>query len=133
VEGGIRQLLRVELSSDVARPGDVYVGTFPDSGRKEIVSNAGGHSPGWRGDDKELLYVAGDRSIMAVGVSAAGALAGVPKSLFLAPAGFGSRDATGSRGRAPWAVTPDGQRFLFAAPTGQTAQASFTVVLNWRR
>jgi Tol biopolymer transport system component/predicted Ser/Thr protein kinase len=121
----------VAYTSNESGRDEVYVRTFPDSGRKEIVSTAGGHSPRWRGDGRELLYVAGDRSIMAVGVSAAGALAGIPKSLFLAPAGFGSRDATGSRGRAPWAVTPDGQRFLFAAPTGQTAQAPFTVVLNW--
>jgi len=51
--------------------------------------------------------------------------------LFAAPVGFGSRDATGSRGRAPWAVTPDGQRFLFAWPTGHATQTPFTVVLNW--
>ena len=51
--------------------------------------------------------------------------------LFRAPGGFASRDATGSRGRAPWAVAPDGQRFLFAASVGQGAQTPFTVVLNW--
>jgi eukaryotic-like serine/threonine-protein kinase len=121
----------VAYTSNESGHDEVYLRAFPDSGRKEIVSTAGGHSPRWRADGKELFYVAADRSIMAVAVGATGKPSGAPIALFAVPAGFGSRDATGSRGRAPWAVTPDGQRFLFAAPTGQTAQTPFTVLLNW--
>jgi hypothetical protein len=121
----------VAYTSNESGHDEVYVRPFPDSGRKEIVSTAGGHSPRWRGDGKELFYVAADRSIMAVDIGVAGQRPGAPRPLFAAPAGFGTRDATGSRGRAPWAVTPDGQRFLFATPTGQAVQTPFTVVLNW--
>jgi eukaryotic-like serine/threonine-protein kinase len=121
----------VAYTSNESGHDEVYLRTFPDSGRKDIVSTAGGHSPRWRADGKELFYVAADRSIMTVAVGAGGNPSGAPTALFAVPAGFGSLDATGSRGRAPWAVTPDGQRFLFAAPTGQTTQTPFTVVLNW--
>jgi len=75
--------------------------------------------------------VAADRSIVAVDVGPIPGRPRAPRRLFTAPAGFGSRDASGSRGRAPWVVTPDGQRFLFAAPIGQGAPTPFTVVLNW--
>jgi hypothetical protein len=29
-------------------------------------------------------------------------------------------------------VTPDGKRFLFAAPTAASGIARFTIVLNWQ-
>ena len=32
---------------------------------------------------------------------------------------------------AGWDVTADGKRFLFPVPAGDTAQAPFTIVLNW--
>jgi len=66
-----------------------------------------------------------------VDVGDVGQRPGPPRKLFTAPTGFSRRDATGSRSRAPWAVAPDGQRFLFATATGQGAQIPFTVVLNW--
>jgi serine/threonine protein kinase len=47
--------------------------------------------------------------------------AGVPKQLFRKPNGL-----------EDWGVTPDGEKFLFAAPTTQTTPAAFTVELNWQ-
>jgi hypothetical protein len=31
-----------------------------------------------------------------------------------------------------WDLSPDGKRFLFAAPPGGTRTIPFTVVLNWQ-
>jgi Tol biopolymer transport system component len=84
-----------------------------------LVSRGGGTAPRWRADGKELFYLSTGGTVMAVDVAAGGV--GTPTSLFRA-AGVLS----------DWGVTRDGQRFLFAAPTGQSTPAPFTVVLNWR-
>jgi len=48
------------------------------------VSTGGGIEPRWRGDGKELFYLAPDRRLMAVGVKSAGDRleAGIPRALF---------------------------------------------------
>ena len=49
---------------------EVYVQPFPiDSSRKLKVSTAGGMSPRWSGDGKELFYISPDSKMMAVEVS----------------------------------------------------------------
>jgi hypothetical protein len=110
----------------------VFLRTFPDAGGALVVSKGGGHSPQWRGDGRELYYVAADGAVMAVPLTESPLRVGVPVPLFNVPQGFASRDATGTRGAAPWAVTRDGRRFLFAVPEGAGGLAQFTVVLNWR-
>jgi hypothetical protein len=47
--------------------------------------------------------------------------AGTPRRLFAAPAGV----------LTSWDLSPDGKRFLFAAPTNASRVIPFTVVLNW--
>jgi hypothetical protein len=96
---------------------------------REVVSKAGGHSPRWRGDGQELFYVAADGTLMAVPVVKN--VLGTAVPLFKVPRGFASRDTTGSHAPAPWGVTPDGKRFLFAAPTAASEIGRFTIVLNW--
>ena len=56
---------------------------------------------------------------------------GEPRRLFNVPPDFSSQDSTAIHSHAPWGVTGDGQRFLFAAPV-QSSAAGFTVVLNWQ-
>ena len=122
----------VAYVSDESGRNEVYVRTFSpatattgsDTGGKWLISTAGGTEPRWRGDGKELYYLAPDNMMMAVEISANPAFsAGVPKSLFQAPRypSFISENH--------WDVTRDGKRFLFAA---QSTQAPFTVVLNWQ-
>jgi Tol biopolymer transport system component len=125
-----RPLLVAYTSNESGRD-EVVVRTFPDGGNVQVVSTSGGHSPRWRGDGRALLYIGADGTVMAVPIDAAGH-AGAPAALFPVPGGFGSRDATQSRASAPWAVTPDGQRFLFAVPERAGGLAQFTVVVNWR-
>ena len=92
---------------------------------KWMVSKDGGTNPLWRRDGKELFYMsAGGGTAMAVDVNTTGVFqAGVPKALFNVPPGV-----------LFWDVSPDGNRFVMAAPalTNTATQARFTMVLNWQ-
>jgi eukaryotic-like serine/threonine-protein kinase len=88
---------------------EIYVTTFPAASGKWQVSRGGGSEPRWRGDGKELFYLAPSGTLMAVPVEAAATFSsGAPTPLFQV------------RGRAPisstdlftYDVTKDGQRFL---------------------
>jgi len=103
---------------------EVYVRPFPQAqggGAKWMVSRSGGAQPRWRGDGKELFFLAQDGTVMAAAVSANGAAfqPGTPTALFKAPPNQG------------WDVFSDGNRFLFPVPSTEVTQAPFTVVLNW--
>jgi len=90
---------------------------------KWMVSKGGGISALWGRDGKEMFYLSADGTAMAVEVDTNGTFhAGAPKAMFKAPPGVKF-----------WDVAPDGKRFLMAAPsaTKASAQAPFTVVLNW--
>ena len=81
---------------------------------------AGGSDPRWRSD--KLFYVSPAATIMAVDVMPGAVFqAGTPKPIFKLPPGV-----------ITWDVTADGTRFLVAVPLEQSAQAPFTVVLNWQ-
>ena len=124
----------VAYSSDESGRTEIFVRPFsPDSngtasgaGGKWLISNGGGAQPRWRGDGRELYYLASDGKLMAVEVSTNPVFqAGVPKVLFQAL-------AMSNASYSEWDLTADGKRFLLPAPTAQSAQAPFTVVLNWQ-
>ena len=112
----------VAYESDESGRSEVYVRPFPAANGKWLVSRDGGTLPRWRGDGKELYYLAANRNLMAIPVAAGGSAfqPGTPTALFQAPPN-----------PAGWDVTADGGRFLFTVPTGETAQTPFTVVQNW--
>ncbi|MGH9658354.1 MAG: TolB family protein, partial [Bryobacteraceae bacterium] len=119
----------VAYVSDQSGPSEVYVRAFgPDLGAGSasagggvLVSRGGGTAPRWRGDGKELFYLAPDGKMMAVEVMAGREFrAGAPTPLFQTPPGAIVGD-----------VTSDGKRFLLVTPVGPSASAPFTVVLNW--
>ena len=122
----------VAYTSNESGRNEVFVRAFPDGSNLHAVSRSGGHSARWRGDGRELFYLSGDGMVTAVPFGIAPDVVGNPTPLFKVPTGFATRDSTGFRGSAPWGVTPDGQRFLFAAPAQEQDQGRFTVVLNWR-
>jgi len=108
---------------DAASIGSSSSGGAPLTG-KWMVSKDGGNAPLWRHDGKELFYMGAGGNLTAVDVSTSGVFqAGVPKTLFKVPAGVVFFD-----------VSPDGKRFLMAAPTATSASPlpKFTVVLNWQ-
>jgi serine/threonine protein kinase/Tol biopolymer transport system component len=122
----------VAYFSDESGRDEIYVRTFSsstaavsDTGDKWLISTAGGIEPRWRGDGKELYYLAPDGKLMAVEIATNPVFrAGQPKALFQAPVSV-------STFQHWWDLTPDGKRFLFPAPAEQGG-APFTVVLNWQ-
>jgi hypothetical protein len=91
---------------------------FPVQGAGLLVSRGGGISPRWTKNGLELFYQTRAGAAMAVTVDTTSA--GPPRELFRAP---GIQTA--------WSVSADGQRFLVAAPSRQSAPA-FTVMVNWQ-
>ena len=76
----------------------------------------------WRRDGKELFYLSPDRNLMVVQVSTNRTFqSGAAKALFQLPLGSSA-----------WDVTPDGKRFLVAAPLAQSGPSPFVVVMNWQ-
>jgi Tol biopolymer transport system component len=114
-------------ASDESGREEVYVQPFPASGAKWQVSAAGGFEAAWRGDGRELFYVAPDARLMAVPVapSSSGLAFGVPRGLFRLPLkhalGLSNRD---------YAVSRDGQRFLVLEWPGEAAASPIVVVLG---
>ena len=90
------------------------------------ISRAGGHSPRWRGDGRELFYLGLGGMLNAIAIAGDRTLAASsPQPLFqttlpnaLAPF------------RTSYAVSPDGQRFLLNALRPNPQISAITVVLN---
>jgi hypothetical protein len=102
------------------------VGGSRDLSGKWQISTAGGTQPVWRGDGKEILFLAPDGSMMSVAIEP-GAPAfrpGVPKRL------FPTRLNTGT-GLRNYDVTADGQRFLLNEPVADADNVPITVIVNW--
>jgi len=90
------------LVSDESGEHEVYV-TPPGPGGKQQVSIAGGRIPRWRGDGKELFYLAADNKLMAAEVNIKGSALeiGAVRPLF--------ETHTALRGR-DYDVSADGQQ-----------------------
>ncbi len=102
---------------------------FPSGEGKWPISVDGGTEPAWRADGKELFYLAPDRYMMAVPITASSPLQpGTPQRLFEAPV---SSNITSSYTRNQYIVTGDGQRFLINEPVGRTSFSAVTVVVDW--
>jgi Tol biopolymer transport system component len=121
----------VAYASDESGSFEVYVQPFPKGSGKFQVSTNGGHMPRWRGDGKELFYLAPDGNLMAVAVKLSPHFeAELPKALFTTRVLSGANTGLGT---FRYAVTPDGNRFLINTQT-QSSEANaspITVVLNW--
>ena len=116
----------VAYTSGESGHGEVYVIRPGDGGGKWQVSTGGGSEAQWRGDGRELFYLAADRSLMAVDVTPGKDLVlGLPQKLFSAPV---QRDAFV---RNRYLVTPDGQRFLMVALVQPDRVPPTNVILNW--
>ena len=122
----------VAFTSNESGRDEVYLTRFPEGARRVIVSTSGGHSPRWRGDGRELFYVASDGMLNAVSISGEG-VSGQPVPLFRVPGVSVSSDATGRRLAMPWDVAFDGERFLFTVPIAASTTPAFNFVLNWQR
>jgi eukaryotic-like serine/threonine-protein kinase len=112
--------------SDENGSNEVFVRTYPGTTGKWQISTGGGIEPQWRGDGKELFYIADDELMsVPLRVSRNGLEPEAPRRLF--------RQRLGAIVRNRFVVAPDGQRFLLNVPgTGRTTEP-ITVILNWRQ
>jgi Tol biopolymer transport system component len=111
----------IAYESDESGTPEVYVALTESAGGKKRLSPAGGRQPRWRGDGKELDYVASDGSLMAVPVTLGLRLeAGPPVALFRVETDVENYD-----------VTPDGNRFLVSTRLEKLPESPLRVILNW--
>jgi Tol biopolymer transport system component len=113
--------------SDESGRREIYVTSFPDASGKWQVSTSGGDNPRWRRDGKEMFFTSGDR-FYVVDVDTTGAQfdSGVVQPLFevrVPAATLGTRST--------FAVSKDGQRFLFNMWDPQAASAPISLFVNW--
>jgi len=109
-------------SDETGRP-EVYVRTFPDSGKRWRVSTDGGSTPVWRRDGGEIYYVDADERITAVTISpSSGDLRfGRPRPLFHVEL---------KRGAQPQFDTLDGETFVVNRTRRSGSRSPLTLVLN---
>ena len=98
---------------------------FPLSDRKWAVSTNGGYEPRWRGDGREIYYLAENRELMAVPVNV-GPSFGAPKPLFQTRVPRGVEAF-----RTHYVPSRDGRRFLVNTQATDPAPLAITVVLDW--
>jgi hypothetical protein len=100
---------------------------FPDGTSSVLISTNGGSEPSWRGDGKELFYLAPNGGLMAVDVTPAAAVqVSRPTELFRTRV-----PADRQRNGTSYAAAADGRRFLMLTSVGHPPQAAVTVIRNW--
>lgn len=115
----------VAYNSDVSGRVEVYVRSFSPGGGQFQISRNGGWAPRWRGDGKELFFLALDGTMMAAEIALGNAIrAGIPQTLF--PTSLSEKND-----RHPYAVTKDGSRFVVPVTDPRELSVPLTVVLNW--
>jgi len=111
--------------SDQTGEPEIYVMDFPHGLETRRISASGGELPRWRGDGRELFYVAKEGTLMSAALLGPTlASMGSPKPLFatnlVPPPG----------GNQIYDVTGDGQRFLMLE-RDTSVSSSIEMVLNW--
>jgi serine/threonine protein kinase len=117
----------VAYSSNETGKWEIYVTSFPDPHGKWQVSNGGGEQPRWRGDGKELIYLAPDGKIMASLITTSSNFdPGTPAPLFQA----NPVETVATSELVTYSITKDAQRFVVNTQI-KTAAQPMSVVLNW--
>lgn len=107
---------------------EIYVSPFPDAGSKWQVSRGGGEEPRWRADGKELFFVSPDGKLMASNVKLGASFeAMTPVALFQTR----RRQKISSQDVFTYAVTGDGNKFLFNTLMDQREAPPLSIIRNW--
>ena len=117
----------VAYASDESGAWEIYVTSFPGAAGKWQVSRGGGSEPRWRGDGKEIFYIAPSGVLMAVPINTAGVFStGPPTPLFQ----IHGRAPISSTDLFTYDVTKDGRRFLVNRYVKPEHVAPLTILLN---
>ena len=106
----------------------VTVAPVPATGQQWPISVSGGEHPQWRGDGRELFFIAPDGSLMSTSITPG------PQFDFTTPRVLFKTGLTADPALQRFVATADGSRFLFnMLPEGDRAATTTTlqVVLNW--
>ena len=121
----------IAYESDESGRSEVYVRPFPALSGKWQVSTAGGGSPVWSRDGRELFYLDPDDRIVAVPTDdLAGIRAGVASSLFRV---HPSRFSYGADLWTRFDVSPDGRRLLVNGLESDPGPATLHLIVDWRQ
>jgi len=117
--------------SDESGRREIYLGEVKRASTPIRVSKAGGGSPRWRRDGKELYFVGADGRIMAVSVQlSTPPVIGEPKrvaDVVINPDPFGVDPYMDTR----FEPTPNGDRFLVQTPIGAGTH-QLTLIQGWQ-
>jgi serine/threonine protein kinase len=114
-------------ASDESGDWEIYVTTFPGAAGKWQLSRGGGTEPRWRGDGKEIFYLAPRGMMTGVPVSTIGTFSsGSPVPLFQ----FHGRAPISSTDIFSYDVTKDGKRFLVNRYVKPDNIPPLTILLN---
>jgi Tol biopolymer transport system component len=117
----------IVYASDETGNWEIYVSSFPGAQGKWQVSRGGGTEPRWRGDGKEIFYIAPNGMLNAVGVNGESTFAtGTPMPLFEVR----GRAAISSTDVYSYDVAKDGKRFLVNSYMKPEHIAPLSIVLN---
>jgi serine/threonine protein kinase/Tol biopolymer transport system component len=118
----------VAYASNETGDWEVYISPFPDARSKWLVSRAGGEEPRWRADGKELFYVSSEGKLMATRVKLGVSFESTtPVALFQTR----GRQKISSQDVFSYAVSQDGNRFLFNTLLDQRETPPLSILLNW--
>ena len=103
---------------------EIYVQSFPSTGRKWPVSSGGGGGPRWSPDGRETLYMNAGRELVSTRVETDGTEIRIRESrvLFFVNLSTGLSDSF-------FDISADGKRFVFIRSL--KASSPLTVLLNW--
>jgi hypothetical protein len=117
----------VAYASDESGAWEIYVSSFPGAAGKWQVSRGGGSEPRWRGDGKEIFYIAPSGMLMAVPVNGETTFAtGQPMPLFQ----IHGRAPISSTDIFSYDVAKDGKRFLVNRYVKPEHAPPLTILLN---
>jgi len=122
----------IAYQSDQSGKNQVFVRPCSGSGGEWQISTAGGTRPHWRGDGKEIFYLAEDGRFTAAEIKINGSALelGVVRPLFKVDAVTNVGGLSFLDGSA-YDVTADGQRFLVNVFLEDTTPYPATLVVNW--
>ncbi len=115
----------VAYQSDESGRYEIYVDAFPEAHNRVRISTGGGQFPEWSRDGRELFYLSPDLKLMQVSLKRGpGSIEpSTPRELFALP--------IANVGYGPYAVAPDGRRFVVRATPERQVSQPLILIVNW--